>query len=97
MPLPPLAIRSGILVLSGYGLRVAVHRKHLVASDGVCDDRRELRVAKATAGLRRLVMIGHTGTITLEALRLAARHRCLGRTARCRWAGDFGLGTGQSR
>jgi CRISPR-associated endonuclease Cas1 len=68
-PLPPLAICSGILVLSGYGLRVAVHRKHLIVSDGVCDDRRQLRIAKATAGLRRLVILGHSGTITLEALR----------------------------
>lgn len=67
--LPPLAIRNGILVLSGYGLRVSVQRRHLVVSDGICGQRRELRLAKATTSLRRLVILGHTGTVSLEALR----------------------------
>jgi CRISPR-associated endonuclease Cas1 len=61
--------RNGLVVLSGYGLRVAVGRKHLLVEDGICDERRTRRLAKAPAGIRRLVVLGHTGFITLEALR----------------------------
>jgi CRISPR-associated endonuclease Cas1 len=67
--LPPLTIRNGVLVLTGYGICVAVERKHLVVSDGVCDERRQGRFSKAIDRIRRLVIIGHSGTVTLEALR----------------------------
>jgi CRISPR-associated endonuclease Cas1 len=67
--LPPLAIRRGILTLDGYGLRMSVERGHLVVSDGIGDERRQGYFPKATCGLRRLVLIGHTGFITLDALR----------------------------
>lgn len=63
------AIRQGVLVLSGYGLRVSVERGHLVCSDGYCDVRRRLRLHRATSGLRRLVQLGTSGIITLEAVR----------------------------
>jgi hypothetical protein len=38
-------------------------------SDGIGDERRRGRFAKATCGLRRLVLLGHSGIITLESLR----------------------------
>jgi CRISPR-associated endonuclease Cas1 len=66
---PPLAIRHGVLVFDGYGLRVTVERGHLVVSDGIGDRRRRGRFPKATCGLRRLALLGHSGYITLEALR----------------------------
>ncbi len=66
---PPLAIRHGVLSLDGYGVRVSVERGHLAVSDGIGDKRRQARFAKATCGLRRLVLLGHSGYITLEALR----------------------------
>lgn len=66
---PSLTVRGGVLALDGYGLRVEVMRKHLVVSDGVGRDRRRGRFARATAGLKRLVILGHSGTISLEALR----------------------------
>ncbi len=56
-------------MLSGYGLRLTVDRRHLMAADGICDERRKARLARATAGLKRLVLQGHSGIITLEALR----------------------------
>jgi CRISPR-associated endonuclease Cas1 len=66
---PLLAIRHGVLVLDGYGLRVSVERGHLAVSDGIGDERRQGRFPRATCGLRRLVLLGHSGSITLEALR----------------------------
>jgi CRISPR-associated endonuclease Cas1 len=61
--------RDGVLLLSGYGLRVAVERGHLVVEDGVGAARREGRFARADRELRRLVVLGHAGTISLDALR----------------------------
>jgi len=66
---PPLAIRRGVLVLDGYGLRVSVECGHLAVSDGIGDERRRGRFPKATCGLRRLVLLGHSGFVTLDALR----------------------------
>ncbi len=63
------AITDGTLILDGYGLRVGVQRGHLVASDGLGRERRWGRFSRATARFRRLVVLGHTGTITLDALR----------------------------
>jgi CRISPR-associated endonuclease Cas1 len=62
-------IRSGILTLSGYGIKVAVDRRHLSVSDGIGRQRRAGRFAKATSRIKRLVVIAQTGFVTLEALR----------------------------
>ncbi len=62
-------VKSGVLLLSGYGVRVAVQRRHLVVCDGLGRERRWGRFSKATAGLKRLVVLGHTGTVSFEALR----------------------------
>lgn len=64
-----LVPRAGVLVLSGYGIRVAVERGHLAVADGIGRERREGRLARATCKLRRLVVLGHAGTISFEALR----------------------------
>ena len=61
--------KSGVLVLSGYGIRVQVNAGHLLAHDGIADDRRTIRLPRVGHGLRRLVIIGSDGIITLEALR----------------------------
>src|SRR6266852_4832188 len=60
--------KSGVLVLSGYGIRVQVQAGHLLAHDGIADERRTIRLPRVGHGLRRLVMIGSDGFITLEAL-----------------------------
>jgi CRISPR-associated endonuclease Cas1 len=62
-------IRSGIVMLSGYGIRVAVDRRHLCVADGIGRQRREGRFAKATSRIKRLVVMAQTGFVTLEALR----------------------------
>jgi len=60
---------DGMVVASGYGLKIYVERGHLMVNDGVGRDRRTLRLSRATSRLQRLVVIGHTGYVTLEALR----------------------------
>lgn len=64
-----LAPKGGVLVLHGYGVRVAVERGTLAVSDGIGTARRAGTFTRATSGIRRLVVIGHTGSITFEALR----------------------------
>src|SRR6202158_5665335 len=61
--------KSGVIVLNGYGIRVQVSAGHLVLHDGIADERRTIRLPRVGHGLRRLVMIGSDGFITLEALR----------------------------
>jgi CRISPR-associated endonuclease Cas1 len=65
----PVRPKDGVLVLSGYGIRVAVERGHLLVADGIADERRTGLLAKATCGLKRLIVLGHAGTVSLEALR----------------------------
>jgi CRISPR-associated endonuclease Cas1 len=62
----------GVLVLSGYGLDVRVWRGRLRVSDGIGRDRREALVHRATGRLRRLVVLGHTGSVSLQATRWLA-------------------------
>jgi CRISPR-associated endonuclease Cas1 len=53
----------------GFGVKVYVDRRHLVIHDGIGADRRTRRYHRVTSRLGRLVVIGHTGYVTLEALR----------------------------
>jgi CRISPR-associated endonuclease Cas1 len=61
--------KSGVLVLNGYGIRVQVNAGHLFLHDGIADERRTIRLPRVNHGLKRLVLIGSDGFITLEALR----------------------------
>jgi CRISPR-associated endonuclease Cas1 len=63
---------SGVLVLRGYGLDVRVWRGRLRIRDGVGADRRDVIVHRATGRLRRLVVLGHTGSVSLDAIRWLA-------------------------
>ncbi len=65
----PVQPTNGVLVLSGYGIRVAVGRGQLLVEDGIGAERRQGRLARATCRLSRLVVLGHAGTISFEALR----------------------------
>jgi CRISPR-associated endonuclease Cas1 len=68
LPYPPLQVRAGVLVADGYGtsLRVLYGRLHI--EDGIGPHRRSLIVDRAGSGLERLVLLGKTGSLTLEAL-----------------------------
>lgn len=68
-PSEGLAPRDGVLVLTGYGLRIRVEHNRLVVADGAGRQRRTGEFVRATAKLKRLVALGHTGYVTLDALR----------------------------
>lgn len=63
-----LAPRNGVLALYGYGIKLAVERGILHISDGIGSARRRGRFARATHGLRRIVVVGHSGSLSLDAL-----------------------------
>jgi CRISPR-associated endonuclease Cas1 len=67
-----LSPRSGIVTLYGYGIRVAVERGHLVIEDGIGLNRRAGRLPRVGHGLKRLIVIGADGGISLAALRWLA-------------------------
>jgi CRISPR-associated protein Cas1 len=56
-------------VAAGYGVKIHVERGHLIVHDGVGRTRATRRYNRATAKFDRLVVIGHTGFVTFEALR----------------------------
>src|SRR5271169_1770422 len=64
--------KSGVLVLNGFGIRVQVNAGHLLLHDGIADERRTIRLPRVNHGLKRLILIGSDGFITLEALRWLA-------------------------
>src|SRR5205823_5627141 len=53
----------------GYGIKIHVRNRRLVVEDGFGDERRRREFHKATGKLRRLVLLGHTGYLSLEAIR----------------------------
>lgn len=59
----------GIVTLFGYGIAVRVDRGHLVVEDGIGRTRRCARFARVGHGLRRLIVIGSDGMVSLAALR----------------------------
>lgn len=70
--LTSLAPRQGVVTLSGFGIRVSVDRGHLLVEDGIGRDRHQGRFARVGHGLRRLVVIGSDGFVSLAALRWLA-------------------------
>jgi CRISPR-associated endonuclease Cas1 len=68
-PHPTQSVKNGIVVAHGHGLKIHVHHRHLIVEDGLGRDRRTRRFHRATGKLRRLVLIGRSGYVTLDALR----------------------------
>ncbi len=68
----PLTVCDGTLVLSGYALRISVFHGRLAVSDNLNGERRVAEFSRATCGIRRCVLLGHSGFVTLEALRWLA-------------------------
>jgi CRISPR-associated protein Cas1 len=66
---PSLQVRAGVLVVDGFGISLRVlNRGKLRVEDGIGRQRRSLTLDRAGCGLERLVLIGHAGYVTLEAL-----------------------------
>jgi CRISPR-associated endonuclease Cas1 len=60
---------GAVLILTGYGIRVFVERGHLCFEDGAGRHRRSGRLPRIGHDLKRVVVLGHAGNITFEALR----------------------------
>ncbi len=63
------AIDPSIAVADGRGVKVTVDRAHLLVADGLGRHRRERRFPRADRKLRRLVVVGRSGFVNLEAIR----------------------------
>jgi CRISPR-associated endonuclease Cas1 len=61
--------RHGILTLIGYGIQVRVDKGHLIIHDGIGAERYNYRLPRVGHGLKRLVVVGSDGQISLTALR----------------------------
>jgi len=59
-------------MLWGYGIQVRVDRGHLMIEDGIGAARRHARLPRVRHNLRRLVVIGNDGMISLAAIRWLA-------------------------
>jgi CRISPR-associated endonuclease Cas1 len=68
----PITPRNGVVTLYGYGINVQVHGGHLTMRDGIGIDRRQARLPRVGHGLRRLVVIGSDGMVSLAAFRWLA-------------------------
>jgi CRISPR-associated protein Cas1 len=64
--------RSGVLTLSGFGIKVRMQCGHLEIEDGIGPERRRIRLARVGHRLTRLVIIGSDGFISLAALQWLA-------------------------
>ncbi len=64
--------RCGVITLSGYGIRISMNQGHLVVEDGTGVDCCGYRLPRVGHGLKRLVVIGSDGMVSLAALRWLA-------------------------
>src|SRR5215467_6484087 len=67
--------RQGVITLFGYGINVHVDRGHLTIRDGIGTQQRFARLPRVGHKLKRLVVIGSDGLVSLAALRWLADQR----------------------
>src|ERR1700684_633627 len=67
--------RNGVITLYGYGIHAQVDRGHLALHDGIGFERRQALLPRVGHGLRRLVVVGSDGVVSLAALRWLADQR----------------------
>jgi CRISPR-associated endonuclease Cas1 len=68
----PILPREGVVTLFGYRISVSVDRGHLLLEDGIGLNRRAGRFPRVGHGLRRLIVIGSNGSVSLAAFRWLA-------------------------
>src|SRR5580704_17131154 len=59
--------RQGVVTLFGYGIHARVDRGHLIIEDGIGAAKRHARFSRIGHGLKRLVVIGSDGIVSLAA------------------------------
>jgi len=62
-------VTGGVLVLRGYALSLRVNRGHLVIEDESLGVRRQARLSRIDRDIRRLIIVGSSGAITLDAIK----------------------------
>jgi CRISPR-associated endonuclease Cas1 len=67
-----MAPEHGVITLFGYGIQVRIDRGHLLLHDGIGANRRQYRLPRIAHGLKRLVIVGSDGIVSLSALRWLA-------------------------
>jgi CRISPR-associated endonuclease Cas1 len=68
----PIVPQHGVVTVYGFGIKVYVERGHLTIEDGIGPDRRKARLPRVGHGMRRLVLIGSDGFVSLSAIRWLA-------------------------
>jgi CRISPR-associated endonuclease Cas1 len=68
-PLRKITGHHGACVVEGYGVRIHLRHGRLHITDGLPGERRERVYGRVMPGFSRLVVLGHAGTVSLEALR----------------------------
>jgi CRISPR-associated protein Cas1 len=68
----PILPRHGVVTLFGYGTSICVDSGHLTIEDGIGKQRRYARFPRVGHGVKRLVVIGSDGLVSLAALRWLA-------------------------
>ena len=61
--------KHGILVMSGFGLRLKVQNGHLIAEWGIGEERHHVRLPRVNRNLRRVIVVGSDGFATFDAIR----------------------------
>ena len=64
--------KSGVLTLTGFGLKIRMQSGHLEIEDGIGPERRKIRLARIGHGLKRSVCVSEDGFATLSALKWLA-------------------------
>lgn len=62
-------LNPSVLVLAGYGISLSVRRGHLMLKDGIGLERRERRLPRVQQQVTRIVILGQTGYVSIEAIR----------------------------
>jgi CRISPR-associated endonuclease Cas1 len=68
-PLRRITSHDGVCVVEGYGVRIHLRHGRLQIVDGLPGERRKRIYSRVNPGFSRLVVLGHSGAVSLEALR----------------------------
>ncbi len=68
-PISEQISKNGILVMSGFGLRLQIQNGHLTAEWGIGEERHTICVPRVNRNLKRVIVIGSDGFATFDALR----------------------------
>jgi len=61
---PPIIVKKGVMILSGYGISIEVRQGYLVVKDGFGRDIRQCAFHKIDR-IKWVIILGHSGFITL--------------------------------